>query len=322
MYGIGAFICHQLPERSFHLGGFQIPVCARCLGIYAGVALTACVQCCGALRVALGSAADAARPRRRGVLSPARCRRAVTFGARVERSCGAASNIVRAIAGVGAWHRRCARSDERGGYATLQLMRATTADRAQPAATAYLICAAAWLLPGLGHLWLGRRQKGVTFLDRADADVRIRACGSTARSSPFRLSEPLVALGALADLGVGLPYIIARATGAGGGAGGGDHLRVRQHVRDRRGTAQHARRARRLRHREGAQVTSHFGLMVIFAVFVSVVFATLMRDEPREQFAFGGRLLRRVRRRRHAHRLAAVSAAAVMRDPAFCISVL
>ena len=30
--------------------------------------------------------------------------------------------------------------------------------------------------------------------------------------------------------------------------------------------------------------------MVIFALFVSVVFATLMRDEPREQLAFGGRL--------------------------------
>ena len=37
-------------------------------------------------------------------------------------------------------------------------------------------------------------------------------------------------------------------------------------------------------------MTSHFGLMVIFAVFVSVVFATLMRDEPREQLVFGGRL--------------------------------
>ena len=37
-------------------------------------------------------------------------------------------------------------------------------------------------------------------------------------------------------------------------------------------------------------MTSHFGLMVVFAVFVSVVFATLMRDEPREQLAFGGRL--------------------------------
>jgi hypothetical protein len=37
-------------------------------------------------------------------------------------------------------------------------------------------------------------------------------------------------------------------------------------------------------------MTSHFGLMVIFALFVSVVFATLMRDKPSEQLAFGGRL--------------------------------
>jgi hypothetical protein len=37
-------------------------------------------------------------------------------------------------------------------------------------------------------------------------------------------------------------------------------------------------------------VTSHFGLMVIFALLVSVVFATLMRDEPREQVKFAGRL--------------------------------
>jgi hypothetical protein len=37
-------------------------------------------------------------------------------------------------------------------------------------------------------------------------------------------------------------------------------------------------------------MTSHFGLMVTFALFVSVVFATLMRDEPREQVRFGARL--------------------------------
>lgn len=37
-------------------------------------------------------------------------------------------------------------------------------------------------------------------------------------------------------------------------------------------------------------MTSHFALMVVFALVVSVVFATLMRDEPREQLAFGARL--------------------------------
>ena len=27
-------ICHRRPERSFHIRGFQFPVCARCTGFY------------------------------------------------------------------------------------------------------------------------------------------------------------------------------------------------------------------------------------------------------------------------------------------------
>jgi hypothetical protein len=38
-------------------------------------------------------------------------------------------------------------------------------------------------------------------------------------------------------------------------------------------------------------VTSHLGLMVLFSLFVSVVFAALMRDEPREQAMLFLRLL-------------------------------
>jgi len=38
-------------------------------------------------------------------------------------------------------------------------------------------------------------------------------------------------------------------------------------------------------------VTSHLGLMAVFSVFVSVVFGSLMRDEPREQLWFGAKLL-------------------------------
>ena len=35
---------------------------------------------------------------------------------------------------------------------------------------------------------------------------------------------------------------------------------------------------------------SHVGLMIVFALFVSIVFGTLMRDEPGEQVRFGLRL--------------------------------
>ena len=38
VYSIGGFLCHQRPERSFRLFGAQMPVCARCAGIYAGAA--------------------------------------------------------------------------------------------------------------------------------------------------------------------------------------------------------------------------------------------------------------------------------------------
>src|SRR5262245_11882327 len=47
VYGIGSGICHQLPERSFYLWGRQLPVCARCAGIYAGAALTVIVMAAG-----------------------------------------------------------------------------------------------------------------------------------------------------------------------------------------------------------------------------------------------------------------------------------
>ena len=43
MYAAGSVVCHQRPERSFQLLGLQLPVCARCLGIYAGAALIAVI---------------------------------------------------------------------------------------------------------------------------------------------------------------------------------------------------------------------------------------------------------------------------------------
>jgi hypothetical protein len=95
-------------------------------------------------------------------------------------------------------------------------MRATAAERVQTPANTYLICGGAWLIPGAGHLWQGRYQKGLVFLV---ALPLMFACGLwlDGRLFPFELSQPLVALAAIADLGVGLPYFIAKAIGAGAG---------------------------------------------------------------------------------------------------------
>jgi len=41
VYAIGSAVCHQLPARSFHLWTAQMPVCARCTGIYFGAAIAA-----------------------------------------------------------------------------------------------------------------------------------------------------------------------------------------------------------------------------------------------------------------------------------------
>ena len=38
-------------------------------------------------------------------------------------------------------------------------------------------------------------------------------------------------------------------------------------------------------------MTSHLAWLVVFATFVSVIFAVLMRDDPKQQLQFGARLL-------------------------------
>jgi uncharacterized membrane protein len=41
VYAFAAGICHQQVERSFHLAGTALPVCARCFGLYASGAIAA-----------------------------------------------------------------------------------------------------------------------------------------------------------------------------------------------------------------------------------------------------------------------------------------
>ena len=90
IYAIGSLICHQVPERSFHLGAFQLPVCARCLGIYAGAAAGALL----AVTAARGWRHDARR-----LLIAAAVPSALTFLAEWF-GVWHPSNIARAVAGV------------------------------------------------------------------------------------------------------------------------------------------------------------------------------------------------------------------------------
>lgn len=79
-----------------------------------------------------------------------------------------------------------------------------------------LLCLAGWAVPGAAHFWLGRRQKGTVFLI-ALATMFVTGLLLKGRLFPFDLSEPLVALAALANAGMGLPWIISLMLDAGRG---------------------------------------------------------------------------------------------------------
>lgn len=90
------------------------------------------------------------------------------------------------------------------------------AQPAQPIAKIALICAAAWAVPGAGHVLQGRTSKGVVFLV---ALTLMFACGLWLEGQlfPFEFSQPLVALEAFADIGIGVPYFAAHALGVDAG---------------------------------------------------------------------------------------------------------
>jgi hypothetical protein len=79
-----------------------------------------------------------------------------------------------------------------------------------------LLCLAAWAVPGAGHLWLGRRAKGLIFLLMLPLMFFI-GLAIQGRLFPFDISEPLVALAAIADVGIGIPYFLAKLFGMGAG---------------------------------------------------------------------------------------------------------
>jgi hypothetical protein len=97
--------------------------------------------------------------------------------------------------------------------------KSTAAERPRAAAepgTLVLLCLAAWLIPGAGHFWMGRRQKAIVFVIALPLMFLI-GLSLHGRVFPFEMSEPLVGLAAIANLLAGLPWVLTRMLDGGSG---------------------------------------------------------------------------------------------------------
>lgn len=75
-----------------------------------------------------------------------------------------------------------------------------------PAVAAVLL---AWLVPGAGHLYLGRRSRAVVFFLVVLASILLGTLLSGNLYS-FAPNQPLTTLGTLAAMGAGAPYFLLR----------------------------------------------------------------------------------------------------------------
>ena len=97
--------------------------------------------------------------------------------------------------------------------------KSTTVERARAAAepgTLVLLCLAAWVVPGAGHFWLGRRQKAPRFLVALTV-MFVVGLLLQGRIFPFDLNEPLVGAGRGRRSRHGVPWALARMLGQGAG---------------------------------------------------------------------------------------------------------
>ena len=90
-----------------------------------------------------------------------------------------------------------------------QPVRATPEAEAVPIASPLLAAVLAWLVPGLGHVFLRRWRRGLAFFVIVVAALWIGSIleGNLARPTP---NSPLSYLATLAEIGVGLPYFFLR----------------------------------------------------------------------------------------------------------------
>jgi hypothetical protein len=95
-------------------------------------------------------------------------------------------------------------------------MRAKEEAQERPVAAGIPVAVSAWLVPGLGHLMLGRTRRALTFFLVVTG---MFALGLYLRGElfPLNTAEPLTFLAGLAEIGVGLPFFAAKLLGMGAG---------------------------------------------------------------------------------------------------------
>jgi hypothetical protein len=71
----------------------------------------------------------------------------------------------------------------------------------------------AWVFPGLGHLFLGRRGKGLVLMGSILALFVLGVMMDSRLQLHLGLEDPLALLFSAAQMGIGAPYVIARLLG-------------------------------------------------------------------------------------------------------------
>ena len=77
-------------------------------------------------------------------------------------------------------------------------------------AKALLVCALAWLVPGAGHLVLGRVRRAAVFFSCLLAMFVIGVAMDARLQNYVGLEDPLALLRSAAQIAIGLPYLAAR----------------------------------------------------------------------------------------------------------------
>ena len=76
-------------------------------------------------------------------------------------------------------------------------------------------CLLAYLVPGLGHLYLGRRSKGLVFLGAITALYLLGVAQDARLSMYVGFGDPLAFLRSFAQMAVGILYFLVRGLGFG-----------------------------------------------------------------------------------------------------------